>query len=179
VFFPGARLPLRIFEQRYLTMVSDCLRRKQPVGVVLITQGREVGTATQTCAVGTLGEIVNWDQLPDGLLGIELEGRQRFRIHGSQVQADQLLTGDIEALAEPAAQPVPPACQPLIGLLREVERQIDPTNRFAASDYEDACWVSNQLADYLPLPLTFKQTLLEMDDAPARLERIQDYLQKA
>ena len=47
VLFPGGPLPLRIFESRYLEMVSDCLRNDAPFGVLLIREGGEIGTATR------------------------------------------------------------------------------------------------------------------------------------
>jgi Lon protease-like protein len=44
VLFPGAQLQLRVFEPRYLDLVSRCLREKQPFGVVCLRQGSEVRT---------------------------------------------------------------------------------------------------------------------------------------
>ena len=69
VMFPGGVLPLRIFEPRYLDMVSDCMRGDVPIGVVLIRDGLEVGRAAQTYDVGTLGVISYWNRRSDGLLG--------------------------------------------------------------------------------------------------------------
>src|SRR5205085_12678722 len=43
VLFPGGRLPLRIFEQRYMEMAKGCLREGTPFGVCLIREGSEVG----------------------------------------------------------------------------------------------------------------------------------------
>ena len=48
VLFPGGVLPLRIFEPRYLDMVSDCLKDETGIGVVLIRDGSEVGKAADT-----------------------------------------------------------------------------------------------------------------------------------
>ena len=60
VLFPGARLPLRIFEQRYLEMVKNCLKQDQDFVVVLISKGREVGLAPEIFSVGTSAAIVDW-----------------------------------------------------------------------------------------------------------------------
>ena len=59
VLFPGGPLPLRIFEPRYLDMVSRCMKDDMPFGVVLIREGAEVGPAS-TCEVGTLARIVDY-----------------------------------------------------------------------------------------------------------------------
>jgi len=78
VLFPGGPLPLRIFEQRYLDMISSCLKNDSPFGVLLIREGAEVGPAT-TYDVGTLARITDWYQGSDGLLGVTATGSRRFR----------------------------------------------------------------------------------------------------
>ena len=73
VLYPGGPLPLRIFEPRYLDMISDCLKNDRPFGVLLIRSGSETGPAT-TYEVGTLARITDWYQGSDGLLGITAVG---------------------------------------------------------------------------------------------------------
>ena len=70
VLFPGARLPLKVFEARYLDMVSACLRDKQPFGVCLIKSGQEVGDAGEPHRVGTLAHIEEWEMPTTGILHI-------------------------------------------------------------------------------------------------------------
>ena len=79
VLYPGGPLPLRIFEPRYLDMISDCLKNDKPFGVLLIRSGSDTGPAT-TYEVGTLARITDWYQGSDGLLGITAVGEQRFRL---------------------------------------------------------------------------------------------------
>ena len=57
VLFPGGRLPLRLFEQRYMTMAKACLRDGTPFGVCLIREGREVGSPALPVEVGCLAKI--------------------------------------------------------------------------------------------------------------------------
>lgn len=55
---PGEDLPLQVFEPRYTALVRDCLRDNDPrFGVVLISQGREVGGGDVRCDVGTVAKI--------------------------------------------------------------------------------------------------------------------------
>jgi uncharacterized protein len=57
-FLPGEDLPLQIFEPRYAELVRDCMRDNTPrFGVVLISQGREVGGGDVRCDVGTVARI--------------------------------------------------------------------------------------------------------------------------
>ena len=67
VLYPGGPLPLRIFEPRYLDMISRCLKNDAPFGVVLIREGSEIGPAT-TYEIGTLAKIIDWYQGSDGVL---------------------------------------------------------------------------------------------------------------
>jgi Lon protease-like protein len=94
-------LPLRIFEQRYLDMISSCLKNDSRFGVLLIRTGKETGDAT-THSVGTLARIVDWYQGSDGLLGITAIGEERFRLLQSERQENGLHLGDVKRLeAEP------------------------------------------------------------------------------
>ena len=80
VLFPGGPLPLRVFEPRYLDMISRCMKEDAPFGVLLIRDGHEAGPAT-THHVGTLARVTDWYQGSDGLLGITAIGTERFRLH--------------------------------------------------------------------------------------------------
>ena len=67
VLFPGGPLPLRIFESRYIDMISERMKADAPFGVLLIRSGQESGPA-KTYGVGTLARISDWYQGSDGLL---------------------------------------------------------------------------------------------------------------
>ena len=97
VLFPGGPLPLRIFEPRYLAMVSNCVQSDAPFGVLLIRDGNETGPAT-TQEIGTLARITDWYQGSDGLLGVTAVGLQKFRVISSRREASGLNVGTIEIL---------------------------------------------------------------------------------
>ena len=84
VLLPAGRLSLQIFEQRYLDLVARCMRESEGFGVVWLQQGSEVSGGTLDAPnvgeYGTYARIVDWDQLPNGLLGILIEGQQRFDV---------------------------------------------------------------------------------------------------
>lgn len=170
VLLPGGRLPLRVFEARYLDMVARCLRGENRFGVVAIRQGGEVGAAT-TYDVGTSAEIVDWQQEQGGLLGILAVGRTPFRLVASHRQLDGLYVGEVVWLDPLPPQPLPPEHAPLAALL---ERLIEPLQfyRGVPDAFGDAVWVGARLIELLPLERAFKQTLLETTDAAERLERL-------
>ncbi len=176
VLFPGGRLPLRIFEQRYLEMAKACLREDQPFGVCLIRQGSEVGTPATPEEVGCLARIAHWDMQQLGLLQVTARGERRFRILARSVQPDGLARAECELLAEDADAPLPEryaACRRLLERLVE-----EHGTRLVAEPFrfESSAWVSARLAEILPLPLATKQKLLELDSGLQRLEMLQELL---
>ena len=178
MLFPGGRLPLRIFEARYMDMARACLREGTPFGVCLIVQGPEVGEAAIPAPVGTLARIVEWDMPQLGLLEIVARGEGRFRILERRVQADGLARGRAEPIADDADGPVPAACARCARLLERVLGDT-PGAIEAPHRLESASWVGMRLAELLPLDMGSKQELLEMTDARARLERLTGLLSRA
>jgi len=173
VLFPGGVLPLRIFETRYLDMVSACFRTDGGFGVVTIHEGQEAGGQPASIhPVGTLARIADFDQLDDGLLGITCLGVQRLRVIGHRVQSDQLLLGQVLWLPDDPAMPLLPSHEPLSYILRDLlqNEKLAPYGRFLAPSWEDAAWVGNRLAELLPLPLHVRQALLEMTEPQQRLD---------
>jgi uncharacterized protein len=173
VLFPGGPLPLRIFETRYIDMVRRCMRESHGFGVVLIREGREVGTQeTEVYDIGTMAEIVDFHQLSDGLLGITCVGRERFRIRERSRQADGLNLAELEILeAEPKLE-VPARHARLSQLLRTVLPQLGEVYAGIEMHLDDAAWVGHRLAEILPIPLADKQAYLEIGDPLERLDRL-------
>jgi hypothetical protein len=159
VLFPGGALPLRIFETRYVDMVSRCLKGDQGFGVCLIQEGSETGKA-KLHRVGTLAEIGDWNRGEDGLLHILAKGSKRFRIISTRVQADGLNLGETESLPDDPLLLVPETQKVLPDLLRQIMQQLEAEE--AGLDYADAGWVGNRLAEVLPISLEQRQYLLEV-----------------
>jgi hypothetical protein len=175
VLFPDGFMPLRIFEQRYLKMVRDCASKDSDFGICLIMEGEEAIAPVRPASIGTLAEIVDWYTLEDGLLGVSAIGADRFRVQHTQRQADGLMMGQVELLAEPPPQPVPEAYSVLTQVLaRFLDKVGDQYPGYTAENMDDATWVGYRLAELLPLAAIEKQQLLEMNDP---LRRLQDLLQ--
>jgi Lon protease-like protein len=171
VLFPGGRLPLRIFEQRYMQMAKACLKDGSPFGVCLIREGGEVGAPATPASVGTLAKIASWDMPQLGVLSIIARGERRFRIAERRVQPDGLAVGRVELLAAESDAPVPDAYRSCLLLLERINEQ-HPELLERPHRMDSALWIGARLAELLPLPLFLKQELLELDDALARFERI-------
>jgi len=172
VLFPGGVLPLRIIEPRYLNMISACMKSGGGFGVALILSGNEVGEAARTYDVGSYVEIVDWTLRDDGFLGVSVLCHGRFRILGTEVQADQLIRADVERLEEQRPPLIPPQYAAAVNLLRDILTKVGGHYAELEPQYDDALWVSGRLAELLPIELLQKQHLLQMDDPLQRLERL-------
>lgn len=169
VLFPGGPLPLRIFEARYVDMVTRCLRENLEFGVVLISAGNETGQA-QICDVGTSARIVDWDQGPDGLLNIVARGERRFFLQSAQAQADGLLIGRVSWAEAEASRPLPAKYASMATTLARLLEQSGPLYEHLESKLQDASWVGFRLAELLPIALETRQHCLTLKDAEARLD---------
>ena len=174
VLFPEGPLPLRIFEPRYLELVSHCLRTDSRFGVCLIESGDEVGQVPTPYEVGTLARIVDWHRRPDGLLGITARGETRFRILGSEVLPNRLIEAQVELVADEAQTALPSDCIPMADFLRQLIKHVPHLFSGLTLKYGDATWVGCRLAELLPIPLAQKQYLLQLNEPVQRLERLRE-----
>lgn len=184
VLFPGGRLPLRIFEQRYMDMAKVCLKESTSFGICLIAEGEEVARAGATPAtphsVGTLAHIADWDMQQLGVLDIVAQGGERFRLLRHWAEDSGLLRGEIELSVTPPTLPVPGSYARLVPLLRAiVDEMADSAPQAPAKPHRfyDAGWLGMRYAEVLPIPAAAKQKLLEIEDSIDRLEIIYRFLE--
>lgn len=176
VLFPGGQLPLRVFEQRYVRMVTACMRTDDPFGVCLIREGAEVGAPAVPHGVGCLARIVQWDMPQLGMLNLVVRGERRFRTLDRQVEADGLAQCRFELLPEEDGDQLSEEHAVYARLLRSIVEEGAGAQVPQPFQYESSAWVSGRLLELLPLPLAFKQQLLEMDASSARLEALHQFL---
>ena len=176
VLYPGGALALRIFEPRYLAMVRDCARDGRPFGVTLLLRGKE-REPSSALAVGSLARIVDFNTLPDGLLGIRCVGEQRFHVDHASARHDGLLIARLTLWDDEPRIALPPEFFLLSRLAQGlVENLIEGAPEPTKEQLDDASWVSFRLAELLPFELGEKQQLLELTDARERLQHIVEAL---
>jgi len=178
VLYPGQLLPLFIFEERYKTMINQCLAEESPFGIVLIKKGQEVGTPAEPYEVGTVARILQVQDRDEGKMYIIAIGVERFTIRDYSVSADGYLVGMVSKLATDQTDPVL--------LTKRVTASKDLLADYLAltADPDDAAVqeiqsrlaaepepLSYQIASILNIDLVEKQSLLELTDAGKRLER--------
>ena len=185
VLFPGGLLSLKIFEVRYIDMVSKCLQKESGFGVCLIKQGNEVGEAAITETIGTYARIKDFQQYPDGILGITVEGQQRFQLLNTQVQPDNLLLGEIIRIEEEQSCPVPDMIVPVparFQVLKDLFRQLVEQDKISElvgkAVLDDAVRLGYSLSGLLPVELQERQQLLELQDPLVRLDWLSEWFSR-
>ncbi|MDR2128008.1 MAG: LON peptidase substrate-binding domain-containing protein [Burkholderiaceae bacterium] len=179
--FPQGRLPLRVFEVRYLDLMGRCHKAGAPFGVVTLTAGRELlvpgAPPEQMQSVGTLAHIESLQQTQPGLLHVVCRGDQRFRIDARRRLRHGLWVADVTLLEHDRVVALPPDLEMTARALRQVHERTAPAAGQAR--YDEAGWVANRWAELLPLPLGTQYQLLALDNPLIRLEVIGDWLARA
>ena len=167
ILFPDSKLPLRIFEPRYIDMVSRCMREDSEFGIILSRESTDP-KMFETYDTGTLAKIIDWDQGEDGLLGITTIGTQKFRLKGLNKQEDGLNIGTIERIEKEGDYKPIKEFSHLVELLQAI---LDDINIYGNDEknFDSAAWISYRFAEILPLRIEDKQKCLEIDDPIIRL----------
>jgi Lon protease-like protein len=172
VLFPGGLLPLRIFEPRYVDMLGRCMSEGGEFGVVLILEGDESGAVAAMAEVGTTARIIDFNTLPDGLLGLMCRGARRFRLRSRRQQGDGLHLGTVEWLADSLPSALAPEHRPVARVLGRVLQELGVTGQLLEVNLDEAGWVANRLAELLTHERAMQQELLELDDPQERMRRL-------
>lgn len=181
VLFPGAQLPLKVFEARYLDLVGRCMREQTSFGVVCLLQGKDrQREGVRFEHQGVLARIDSVDAEQAGILQVICTGTKRFSIEGEpRQQVDGLWLADVryqdddEVLAPDAAYlPTVKALANAIGALRAQGNT--PFNE--PFRFDDAGWVANRWCEILPISLAAKQRLMMLPEPQVRLRLVDEYL---
>lgn len=178
VLLPGGLLPLRIFQARYVDLIGRCMRENDAFGVVLLTSGSDTDSTVGVASIGTSARVIDFQPMPDGLLGVLCRGERRFRILTRSQQTNGLNLARVQWLPEPAPSPPAPQLAPLVSALRQAIASLVNSQRFFEPHYEDVGWISHRLAELLPLEPALLQRLLELDDPEARLQLLAPLLEQ-
>ncbi len=177
IVLPRGRIPLQLFEPRYIDMLTRCLKEDRGFVVVLLQEGGEAGRTAAFYDIGTYVRIIDFQQLDNGLLGITVEGESKVSVVRSWQQEDGLNVGDVECLIEEAESEVPERFGELPSVLKALFRHPVIRDLNMDIDYGDARDVGWRLTELLPLDKQEKQKLVELQDPLERLSRLQGLLE--
>ena len=165
VLFPGAPLPLHIFEPRYKEMIAECLDEKKLFGMV---RAKENAVAEVGCSAIILNVIKRYE---DGRLDISSEGKQRFSI--IELNHDRpFLQAEVSWFEDD--EPAPLGGKESDTAVELHEQLFEVIGQDAEIDRKKSP-LSFQLASQLPVDLDFKQAILEMKSEAERIETLIEY----
>lgn len=186
VLFPDGVIALKIFEARYLDMIKQCLREKTEFGVVSIIKSpdaSEEDISLSFSKIGTLAQIEDFDPIQPALYMTKSFGTQRFKLISSTQEANGLWIGVVELLENDPIIPIPQEHQKVAELLDEIISLIQSEDLLGDAPFkkpfkvDDCGWVSNRLAELLPIPLAQKNHLLAQTNPRIRLDLITEIIE--
>ncbi len=169
VIAPGGRLPLRVFEPRYLAMVKWCMRHGE--GFIVVTPDGD-GFAQRGCVC----RIVDFDQLPDGCLGLTAAGDSLVELTAPAQDEDGLWWAEQQALPPEADFEPGEDEADLVNLLVSLSEHPAVQSLDLDIDFESASEVGWRLIELLPFDVPVKQSLIELHNPSLRLEALRDAL---
>ncbi len=181
VLFPGAPLPLHVFEERYRLMVSHCLDSDSLFGVCLIKSGMEVGEPAVPYDVGAVARIAEVQTLDDGRMLLTNMGERRFRVL-EIVELRPYLRAFVRVLEDDPAEDLAPDLEERARVLMTEHLRLLLGVRGG--------WVSNPKLPEDPVELSYfvcaslqaapaeKQALLETDSPTERLTQALDLVER-
>ncbi|MCG9129955.1 LON peptidase substrate-binding domain-containing protein [Candidatus Poribacteria bacterium] len=183
VLFPGAVLPLYIFEQRYREMVKFCIRNESSIGIVMIKDGDEVGDNATPCKIGTAVDLVEVDRFPDGRMNIMTSGHSRFEI----LEVDDelpYLVGRVKVLDSMDSEP-DSSLDAIAGDTREIYIEYETLSSFLMFGWlppdeipQHPQQLAYQIGTRLRISLEEKQDLLEIRSFDELLKQEIDILKQ-
>jgi Lon protease-like protein len=182
VLFPGGLLSLKVFEARYLDLISACMRENKPFGVLSLRQGTEVRKAGETIAmetIGTLAELIDVDSAQHGILQVRCRGTQRFEVQSRKQQPDGLWLAQARPLADDdASLPTDKLVETVRGLANAIAtlKQQGSEPFLKPFKFDHAGWVANRWCEILPISIAAKQKLMELPDPQVRLQLVDEFL---
>ena len=175
ILFPGGPLSLRVFERRYLDMVSSCMASDQLFGIIL-NKPSSTNDKNNFSKIGTLAQIVDWDQGSDGVLGLKVIGKERFILTSHYTDENGLNMGEIEILEPEKKLLLPEGYVTLSAILETILNEFSELYASVTKDFNDASWVGYRLAEILPIELSQRQIYLEIDEPLDRLELLKTFM---
>lgn len=177
VALPGSIQSLQIFEPRYLKMIKECMSDNHGFVIVLkINDASEFGISKK----GTYVEIVDFNNLPNGLLGITVKAETKVSINNICKLEDGLHIANIRPEIDPEVdnQALLAEYPEMINILSQIIKHPKVNELPIKVDFNSADSVAYHLAGLIPLSLSQKQNLLEAFDAAQRLSMLSKYIEK-
>ena len=177
VALPGSIQSLQIFEPRYVNMIKSCMSDVH--GFVIVLQNNE-STDFGISKKGTYVEIIDFNNLPNGLLGITVKSENKVSIKNIYQLEDGLHIAEIKPEIDPEVdnQALIAEYPEIINILSQLIKHPKINELPIKVDFNSADSIAYHLAGLIPLSMKQRQNLLEAFDASQRLSILSKYIEK-
>ncbi|TDF38641.1 peptidase S16 [Alteromonadaceae bacterium M269] len=161
---PGGRMALRIFEPRYVRMVKKACAENSGFGICMLNPYGDKEKNEHIYPLGSYVEVVDFELLDDGLLGITVEASRVFEIKSVETEPDELRVGQVQWLNDWEDITISTDDEDMKAMseqLQEIyERYPEFRKIYAELKLDDPLWVMFRWLELLPIKATQKQTFL-------------------
>jgi Lon protease-like protein len=177
VLFPGAPMPLHVFEPRYRQLVAHCLEGERRFGIVYHDPDRDGPFDFDSGRIGCIAEIMKFDPLPDGHSTVFVRGTDRFRLEDGVESGTHYYEGLVELYEDEAedGEQLEERCRLSAVLFHRVLEHISSEPQ-PTPPLEESEPLSFQLAQWIRIDPAWQQRLLELRTETARLDVIDELL---
>lgn len=170
---PNGRLKLRIFEPRYSRLVKQCMAERQDFVVCMFDPYQSQESEDYILPIATAVNIIDFEMLDDGLLGITVEGKERVEISAQRREKDGLRFGQIQRLPHWPKEAVSDDKIVLKQRLQEIFQVYPEVGElYAEPEFEAMDWICHRWLEVLPLDVQTKQQLMRENQC----HKVSEYL---
>jgi|TARA_B100001094_G_scaffold280532_1_gene291401 Lon protease-like protein len=177
VALPGSIQSLQIFESRYVNMIKSCMSDNH--GFVIALQNNK-SKDFEISKKGSYVEIIDFNNLPNGLLGITVKSENKVSIKNIYQLEDGLHVAEIKPEIDPEVddQALMAEYPEIINILSQLIKHPRINELSLKVDFNSADSIAYHLAGLIPLSMNQRQNLLEAFDASQRFLILSKYIEK-
>lgn len=168
---------LRVFEPRYVRLVSEASAGKRDFALVQINPYVSKLHTDRILPLATRVKIEDFEQLADGLLGITIAGIERVKITERWQEADQLHVAMTDPMQNWTSTDVEAQYSVLITELKKLLQKYPALNQlYPAPKFNDAAWLASRWLELIPMQPVLKQKLAQQNNPLPCLDNLQAWL---
>ncbi|MFB2653806.1 LON peptidase substrate-binding domain-containing protein [Shewanella seohaensis] len=172
---PEGYTQLRIFEPRYKRLVAESLKSADGFGLCMTSEDGKT-----LYPIGTLVHIIDFETLPDGMLGISIQGKQRFTLGDISIESDGLKRAEVKLIDNWPSAPVEDDERYLSEMLQNILKEFPQhLQHYQVEQFEDIAWVCQRWLEILPVQAAEKYSCINALDHQLTQDLLHTVIQSA
>ncbi|MBV2131047.1 LON peptidase substrate-binding domain-containing protein [Arsukibacterium indicum] len=175
---PGGKMRLRVFEKRYIRLVKEAGLGSRSFAMALLNPFVTQQHRDRILPLATEVVIEDFEQLPDGLLGITVRGVCRVEIINRWQEEDGLNVAQVTPLSSwPATRLNQRYSELASSLLQLLAEYPQLQQLYPEPELDNASWLASRWLELMPMQPGLKQKLSAEQDPLTCLESLQNWLE--